>query len=295
MSTAIQTPRTIIELLNLSTEYLASKGSPTPRLDAEVLLASVLGLNRVGLYVNFDKPLETSEVTAYRKVIARRGAREPVAYILGEKEFMSYSFHVTPQVLIPRPETELLVETVVRELNGDCEPVILDIGTGSGIIAIMLAILIPTARLVAVDVSTSALTLAAENAQKHQVAERINFCVSDLFSGLTVGDKYNCIVSNPPYISDGEIATLSPEVQREPHQALAGGRDGLAIIRRIITEAAHWLTPNGLLAQEIGANQGAAVHSYALASGFTQVQVLPDYAGNDRVVLLRREGGYIHG
>lgn len=295
MSTARRTPHTIIELLQLTTQYLAGKGSSTPRLDAEVLLASVLGLNRVGLYVNFDRPLEVQEVTAYRQVIARRGAREPIAYILGEKEFMSHQFNVSPQVLIPRPETELLVEAVASELQNEPEPSILDVGTGSGIIATMLAILLPAAKLVAVDISTSALALAAENAALHQVAQHICFCASDLFNGLTAGSKYTCIVSNPPYIAEGELTSLSPEVQYEPRQALAAGPDGLAVIRHIVAQAPQWLAPGGLLALEIGADQGAALRHLAEANGFQQVDIRPDYAGHDRVVLLRQESGSIDG
>lgn len=173
---------TVLDLVRLSTSYLAERGVETPRLDAEVLLAHVLGLDRLGLYVNFDRPLEPHEVDRYREAIRRRGRREPVAYILGEKEFMKKTFSVSPDVLIPRPETELLVETVITRINEEIASdsvSLLDVGTGSGVIAIMLALAFPQAEITACDISSQALAVACQNAARHSVASRIRLVQSD--------------------------------------------------------------------------------------------------------------------
>lgn len=293
MSEQRTTPRTVLELLRLTTSYLAGRGVDSPRLDAEVLLAHVLAMDRVGLYVNFDRPLELAEVDDYREAVARRGRREPVAYITGEKEFMGRPFAVSDAVLIPRPETELLAEAVLKDLriHGTAEPPrLLDMGTGSGIIAITLAILLPEALVTAVDLSAAALAIAASNADRHGVADRVRFVCSDLFARLPVGSRFHYIVSNPPYIPDSELRTLPPEVQKEPSLALSAGPDGLALIRRLVAEALSRLEPGGLLALEIGADQGAAVRELAGKLGYSSCEVLRDYAGHERVALLHLDG-----
>lgn len=289
MSERKAAPRTVLELLRITTSYLAGRGVTSPRLDAEVLLAHVLGMDRVGLYVNFDRPLERDEVDHYREVVARRGGRDPVAYIVGEKEFMGKLFSVSTAVLIPRPETELLVEAVVEELS-KCEvpsPLrLLDVGTGSGVIAITLAMLLPAAEVVAVDVSADALAVAARNAERHGVQHRVRFTQSDLFAGLASPLTFHCIVSNPPYIPEGGLGSLAPEVRKEPRVALCGGQDGLDMIRRLVAGSPARLVPAGLLALEVGAGQGPALREIAAGQGYVRVEIRPDYAGHDRLALL---------
>ena len=283
----------MLELLRLSTSFLADRGIASPRLDAEVLLAHVLNLDRLGLYVNFDRPLETREVDQYREAVVRRGRREPVAYIVGEKEFMGRAFHVSPAVLVPRPETELLVEAVARELQlsvGSCPVHVLDVGTGSGVIAISLALMFPEAMITAVDVSSDALKVAAENARRYDVHQRVQLIESDLLENLPSSVSYDCIVSNPPYVAENEMAELAPEVQQEPRLALVAGTDGLAVMRHLLAEAVDKLNEGGLLAMEIGAGQGEAVCSLA-AELYVDVEVGTDYAGHDRLVLMRRGWG----
>ncbi|HHW09338.1 MAG TPA: peptide chain release factor N(5)-glutamine methyltransferase [Firmicutes bacterium] len=301
MNAATRLQHTVLELIKLTTNYLAGKGVSSPRLDAEVMLAHVLHLDRVGLYVNFERPLVPGEVAAYREMVARRGRREPLAYIIGEKEFMGKNFRVTPDVLIPRPETELLIEAVVKELDGGDgdgagpgpgdEPErlrILDLGTGSGVIAVMLALLVPRARVAAVDISGEALAVARSNAVRHEVEDRITFLAGDLYEPLPPGEMFEVIVSNPPYIAVPEYSTLSLEVRREPQAALLAGEDGLAVIRQVIAGAPARLADDGLLAIEIGAAQGEAVRRLAQQYGFTSVIIGKDYAGFDRYALMRR-------
>lgn len=290
MSNPSAAPRTVLELLRITTAYLQDRGIDTPRLDAEVLLADVLALDRVGLYVNYDRPLQHDEVDRYRQAVMRRAKREPVAYITEQKEFMGRAFKVSPAVLIPRSETELLVETVLQELatrEQTAAPRLVDIGTGSGAIAISLALALPTAHITAVDISAEAIAVAQENARTHAVGERIDLVCGDLFANVPQGERYTCVVSNPPYIPAGELAGLAPEVRREPAAALVAGSDGLQVIRRLVADAPAWLEPDGLLALEIGAGQGAAVQALATAAGFAATKVISDYAGHDRVVIAR--------
>jgi release factor glutamine methyltransferase len=314
-------PHTVLDLLRITTTYFAERGVDTPRLDAEVLLAHILGMDRVGLYVNFDRPLQAGEVDAYRIAVRRRAQREPVAYIIGEKEFMGKPFTVTPDVLIPRPETELLVEAVLREVGGDkpSQPVnteeddnaqqesaaaaevedqavtepelrFCDVGTGSGAIAVMLALSQSRAHVTAIDIMPAALAVAKANAERHEVAERIDFIHGDVFAQLLPGTLFDCIVSNPPYIPQPLMTTLAPEVQKEPRVALFAGTDGLQMIRTLIAQAPLWLRPGGLLALEIGDDQGRAVESCGNAHEYASVVIKPDYAGRDRVALLRTQG-----
>ncbi|HHT25811.1 MAG TPA: peptide chain release factor N(5)-glutamine methyltransferase [Firmicutes bacterium] len=320
MGSRATSSHTVLDLLRLTTTYFAERGVDTPRLDAEVLLAHVLGMDRVGLYVNFDRPLQTNEVDAYRESVRRRARREPVAYIIGEKEFMGRSFTVTPDVLIPRPETELLVEAVLHEYVDEHQSAqpqpdqegesalqgldtadkaeartapplrFCDVGTGSGVIAVMLALSQPQAHITAVDVMPAALAIAEANAVRHGVAERIDFYTSDLFAQLTPGALFDCIVSNPPYIPQAVLPSLAPEVQKEPQVALAAGPDGLQVIRALMAQAPARLKPGGLLALEIGADQGKAVATLGDDYGYAGVEIRPDYAGRDRVALLRTQG-----
>ncbi len=275
--------RTPLELVRLAAGYLAEKGVSSPRLDAEVLLAHVLGVPRIRLYTEFDKPLEPAEVAAYREAVRRRARREPVAYITGEREFWSLRLRVDPRVLIPRPETEVLVETCLARMGA--EGVLLDLGTGSGAVALALLSERPGWRAVGVDVSAGALEVARGNARSLGLAERLDLRAGDLY-GPVAGERFDLIVSNPPYVPSAELDRLEPEVSRyEPRGALDGGPDGLAVLRRIAGRARHHLEPGGFLAVEIGAGQGPAVRQLLEGAGLAGVRVVPDHAGRDRVAV----------
>ncbi len=287
-------PPTIIDLLRKSAAWLEDKGSATPRLDAELLLAEVLGTNRVDLYVNFEQSLTAPEVDRYRELIRLRGTGEPVAYILGRAYFRNLTLRVDRSVLIPRPETEHLVEAALGFLvDGDWPraPAVLDLGTGSGAIAISIAAGFPDADITASDASTQALELAEENARVAGVAQRIRFVRSDLFDALDPLGTFDLIVSNPPYVSEEEWATLSRDVRDfEPREALYGGADGLDFYRLLADLAPQFLKPSGGLMLEIGSTQGMTVAGLLESTGrFRAITVLQDYAGLDRVVVARRQ------
>ncbi|MBR5790888.1 MAG: peptide chain release factor N(5)-glutamine methyltransferase, partial [Phascolarctobacterium sp.] len=225
---------TIMKILNWTKQYFTDKGVENPRLDAEVLLCAVLKCERITLYVDFERPLSDTELAQFKQYVVRRAAHEPLAYILGEKAFMRNMFKVTPDTLVPRPETELLVESIVmaaEAVGGDVK--ILDIGTGSGAIIVSLLDYLPQAKGVGVDISVGALTVAKENAVAIGVAERAGFLRSDVYSALPLDKKFDIIVSNPPYIPAADIAGLAKDVQNEPIGALDGGEDGLDFYRRI--------------------------------------------------------------
>lgn len=286
-------PPTITDLLGKSASWLKEKGSTSPRLDAELLLAEVLGMNRVELYVNFEQPLTPVEVDRYRELIRRRGDGEPVAYILGRGFFRNHELRVDSSVLIPRPETEHVVDAALdfmMEGEWPSPPAVLDIGTGSGAIAISLAAGFPEAAITATDASAEALELARQNAGFAGVAPRISFVRSDLFDDLDPVFTFDLIVSNPPYISRDEWAALPRDVRDfEPREALYGGEDGLDFYRVLAEQAPQFLKPRGGLVLEIGANQGKAVTELLLATGnFRSVGLLKDYAGLDRVVAAQR-------
>ncbi len=279
---------TIGSILTWTKQYFADKGVASPRLDAEVLLSHILGKDRMYLYVNFDQPLAADELAAFREAVKKRAQRVPVAYITGRKEFFGLSFRVTPAVLIPRPDTEVLVETALRRLQERENPLLLDVGTGSGAIIVSLLHKLPAARGVATDIAPDALAMAADNAARLGVAERIEFCRGDLFAPLA-GRVFDAIVSNPPYIAAKELAGLDPELGYEPRGALAGGADGLDFYRRLTAGAAALLKPGGFLAVEVGAGQAAPVAALAVpATGLTVAETVKDYAGVERVVVLER-------
>lgn len=281
---------TIVKILDWTRQYFADKGIENPRLDAEILLCAVLSCPRINLYVHFDQPLKAEELSKYKELIVRRGRQEPLAYILGEKAFMNYTFKVTPAVLVPRPETELLVESLV-ELNDNSRKIkILDIGTGSGAIILSLLSLLPLAEGTAIDISAAALAVAAENAERLGVSERFKPVLSDLYSKLPVGVQYDVIVSNPPYIPTEDIAALAADVKKEPKGALDGGKDGLDFYRRITAGASEYLLPAGLLAFEIGIHQGEAVTRLCREHGFGVTAVRKDYAGIERMIFAAKEG-----
>src|SRR5690606_32099755 len=283
-------PRTLMEYIQLASGHLKACGIPTHRLDAEVLLAHILNLERIQLYIQHDRPLTTAEVDAYRRAVARRAHREPVAYITGKREFFSIELLVDRRCLIPRPETEILVETALEEIRQRFpekpEIKVADIGTGSGAIAISVAKHEPRARVTAVDIDRDALDVAVANVRRTGVADRVTLKVGELLTPLG-GELYDAILSNPPYISEEEWRHLAPDVRDyEPRRALVGGEDGLAVIRQLIQEAKRNLAPGGFLALEIGASQGDQVVALAQASGYAKTRLVQDLAGLDRVVIL---------
>ncbi|MBI2081400.1 MAG: peptide chain release factor N(5)-glutamine methyltransferase [candidate division NC10 bacterium] len=283
-------------LLREAAERLAAGGLPTPRLDAECLLAAALGCERAALYGRREAvpPAATARFAA---LLDRRAAREPVAYLTGIREFWSLPLKVTPAVLIPRPDTEILVEAVLGLLadRARTPATVADVGTGCGAIAIALAVALPGAHLYAVDVSPEALSLAAENAHRFQVEKRITFLQGDgtaPFFATGLAGALDVLAANPPYIPTAELAALPPEVARfEPRLALDGGADGLTFHRHLAAGAPRLLRPGGFLAVEVGAGQAGAVR--ALLAGTPDLAPLPtvqDLAGRDRVCLARRHG-----
>jgi release factor glutamine methyltransferase len=284
---------TVLKLLQWTTDYFQRNNVPEPRTSAEVLLAHVLAEDRLFLYLNYDRPMEGSELAAYRACIKRRLEGEPNQYITGLQEFWSLRFRVSPDVLIPRPETEVLVEAVLEFLDkADSDLDILDLGTGSGAIAIALARELPAARIVAADLSMAALHLARENARLNQVDERLFFVQSDMFASIPGGSqKFKVIVTNPPYISHAEIAKLPRGIRDfEPHHALEGGPDGLAAIRHIIAEAPAVLSQAGALCMEMGAGQAESVSALLIDNQhYESYRIIQDYSGLDRVLVTIRK------
>jgi release factor glutamine methyltransferase len=247
---------TIGRLLKWTTDYLAKQGADSPRLDAEILLAEARGCRRIDLYAAFDEPADDSTRTAYRELVRRRAEGTPVAYLVGRREFYSLSFRVTPDVLIPRPETEYVVMTlldVIKQQGRINEALaIADIGTGSGILAVCAAKYLPQARIVAVDSSAAALAIAEANAREHGVLDRMNFIASDLFAAVPADMRFDAVISNPPYIAEGELPSLAPEVRRhEPRAALVAGPKGTEVIERLIPQVAERLKAGGHLIMEI--------------------------------------------
>jgi release factor glutamine methyltransferase len=281
---------TILEVLRWTQARFERQGIDSARLDAELLAAQAFGRSRVELYVHFDQPLDENELTAYRSLVQRRLAGEPVAYILGRKEFWSLDLHVDARVLIPRPDTETLVELgreVLRALEKE-KPRVLDVGTGSGALALALKKEYPNADVLAVDLSEDALAVARDNAERLRL--EVAFATSDLLSATVGQDPFDLIVSNPPYIPGAEIAGLAPEVRCEPQLALDGGPDGLALVRRLIDQAPPALAAGGALAMEIGAGQAGDVARLMSDAGYVNVATRRDLAGIERVVVGHRPG-----
>jgi release factor glutamine methyltransferase len=278
---------TIKQVLEWTTNHFAQKGLATPRLDAEVLLAYSLGVDRLYLYLNFERPLSKSERDIYRRSVRRRAKREPTALITGKKEFWSYGFRVVAGVLIPRPDTETLVECVLKEMSRFEDPVVLEIGIGSGAVAVSLLREHKRAVVVGTDVSMTALKLAMENAEEAGVRERFHAVAMDLFAAVRFGSRFDIICSNPPYIPSRDIETLEPEIKFfEPLSALDGGMDGLDFIRKIGHEAGRFLKPHGVLALEIGDGQSVMVcETLSNSFGIASVSVVKDLAGKDRVIM----------
>lgn len=273
---------------------LAAAGNDSPRLDAEVLLAHCLTMSREQLLVSSELPIVPAAARRFETLLARRLQREPVAYITGKQEFWSRDFAVTPEVLIPRPDTERLVEVSLlcaAQFRASTLLRVADLGTGSGAVAVSLACELPTAQFYATDISPAALTIARGNAETHHVAEHIQFIAGDMFDALVPQPQipFDLIVSNPPYVRRGEIVTLAPEVSRwEPGVALDGGVDGLEFYRRIAAVAPEYLAERGALVMEIGADMARAVEAICADTGrYREIELFQDYTGRDRVIVAR--------
>ena len=282
---------TIQRLLAWTTDFFRERGIESPRLDAEVLLSALLGRDRMYLYVHFDEPLEPEELARFRGYVKERAAHVPLAYVLGRREFMGLDFRVTRDTLIPRPDTEIIVQCAVDFLCARLEAgatacTIADIGTGTGAIALSTLHYTEGTRADAVDISPAAAAVARENAERLGLTERIDIHVGDLLAPLA-GGRYDMILSNPPYIPTADIATLMPEVRScEPHLALDGGADGLNIYRRLMADAPALLKEGGAVAVEVGIDEAAAVAALAMAHPrIVRTETLKDLGGIERVVV----------
>jgi len=276
---------TVRRVLAWATDDFRARGLASPRLDAEVLLTWVLSCTRLELYTGMDRPLEPKELAAFRESIGRRRRREPVAHIVGEKEFWSLPFEVSPDVLVPRPDTETLVEAALRMGPGERA---LDLCTGTGCVAIALAKEREALLVDAVELSPKAAALAIRNAERNGVAHRVRICEGDLFAPLETDARYSMIVSNPPYVRDEEIEALEPEVRCEPRLALAGGADGLDVVRRILADAPRFLAQGSALLLEIDSRQAPIVATEIGPNALgVSGEVIRDLAGLDRVVAFR--------
>lgn len=282
---------TVMELVGWTANYLKEKGFHNARLNAELLLSGTLGLKRLDLYLQHDRPLQADELAAFKARLQRRAKREPLQYIDGTAAFRHLTLRVDPRVLIPRPETELLVQAVLDRTAGREGLSALDIGTGSGAIALALATEGPFARVVAVDVSEGALEVAMANAREAAPDASVDFRRGSLFEAVA-GERFDVVVSNPPYVGDEERTGLDAEVRDwEPSGALFAGVGGLEVIGPLVAQAPTHLHPGGLLALEIGAAQGDAVCDLIRATGaFAEPRVIADLAGRDRIVVAELAG-----
>jgi release factor glutamine methyltransferase len=281
-------PYPLSKILRHATHTLAAAGCDSPQLDAEVLLAHALDQDRAWLYAHPDYTLSLTQSRAYQSLLDRRARREPVAYLTGHKEFYALDFYVTPHVLIPRPETELLVDRAIQYIETlSTSATIADVGTGSGAIAVTLALHLPQAQIIATDTSPAALVVARRNAARHGVASRVFPIQADLLAPLS--QRLDLIVANPPYLNRDELCTASPEVAYwEPRAALDGGPDGLAIIRRLLAMASHRLASGAALLVEIGASQGYGVLELACRHfPGASVEIVQDYANRDRLLFVQ--------
>jgi len=305
MKAATKDVWTILEILRWTADYFRDKGVLEPRASAEVLLAHVLGLSRLDLYLRYDQPLAPEELARFKALMVRRREGEPVAYITGHREFWSLDFHVAPGVLIPRPETEILVSAAVEAAKGfltaqdqqktenrkqKTGPWGVEIGVGSGAVVVALAQELPQTDWLALDLSAAALAVARENARRHGVAERLRFVQGDLLSGLKPVPTFALMVANLPYVPRAEWEQLPKDIRDfEPREALLGGEDGLDLIRLLVRPAQHYLTPGGSLALEVGAGQAGPVLELLRAAGaYEHLESLQDYQGVQRVVRGRR-------
>jgi len=308
---------TIGQLIEWTRSFFAQKGVDQPRLEAEILLAHVLGLQRIDLYMAYEEVVSEEDRAAYRDLVRRRAGGEPTRYLVGTCEFMSLALKVTPDVLIPRPETEMLAEEVIRRARAAASsrsaddaqllqladapatageptgPDIIELCTGCGALAVSLAVHLPGARVTATDVSAAALEVAGTNAAAHGVADRITLLEGDLYDALDAADARpaDFLLANPPYVAEAEWEGLAPEIRNhEPRDALVAGPDGTECLERLVKGARAYLKPGGLLLVEIGEGQGRQAREMAEAArGLGDVEILKDYAGHDRVLRARRD------
>jgi release factor glutamine methyltransferase len=282
---------TIKELIKTSTDFLRKKKIDEPRLTTEILLAHTLGMKRVSLYLNFDKPIHDNERSVFREYVKRRVANEPVQYITGKTGFIGLEIETDEGVFIPRQETEILVSEVKKllEEKGKQDFVLYDIGTGTGAIAISLAKFFNNSKIYASDISEEALECARKNIATYSFEERITLFSGALFEPFREIDPADVIVSNPPYVPEDEIEKLPEVVKKEPHEALDGGVEGLEIIKRIVTEARNFLVSGGILAFEIGINQSESVEKLIRQEkAYKDTRIIPDFRGIKRVVTTQK-------
>lgn len=276
---------TVRDLITWTAKHFTAKGIDDPAKEARLLLAHALGCRPIEVLTRYDDPPTDAERQRFRELVKRRADGCPVAYLVGGKDFYLLTFEVTPDVLIPRPDTETLVQTGLDFLKGKPTPCVLDLGTGSGCVAVSIAHKVKAARVTAVDVSPAAAGVAARNAEKHGVGDRVAVLVGDLFAPLPADARFDLIVSNPPYIAASEIDTLEVGVRQfEPRLALDGGADGLEFYRRLAADAAGWLKPGGHLMVEVGWTQETAVRELFAAAGWVPLPSVKDQEGRWRVV-----------
>jgi release factor glutamine methyltransferase len=294
--TASEEPWTIGRLLTWTIDYLRQHGAENPRLDAEVLLASARGCRRIDLYTAYGEPADDVTRTAFREMVRRRAAGTPVAYLVGHREFYSLEFEVTPDVLIPRPETELVVVALLDHVKvrptSDATLEIVDVGTGSGILAVCAAKYVPNSRVTAIDISPAAIAVARRNAERHGVADRIEFVEGNLLTGEPVDRRFDYVVSNPPYVSTAEMENLAADVrEHEPDVALRAGERGTDVIAPLIAQAAVRLNPGGAVFIEVSPMIAAEVEQLIRDTPALEIgPTIRDLAGHPRVVQAARRG-----
>jgi release factor glutamine methyltransferase len=285
----------VLELLRWTTQHFTSRGIETARLDAECLLAAALAVERLQLYLDFDKPVTEAERSVFRELVLRRATeRVPVSHLVGSREFWSLSLRTTAEVLTPRPETETLVTVALEWVPTGESCRVLDLGTGSGALALAIAAERPAAVITATDISQEALKIAQENAERHEMADRIRFLRGDWLEPV-VGETFDLVLSNPPYLAEAEREGLPPELAHEPEGALFAGVDGLDALRQIVAGVGEVLAPEGGLVVEIAPSQEAAVLALCRAAGFDEGRVHRDLGGRPRAIAARRAGAVVAG
>lgn len=275
--------------LSEAARTLAANRISEPRFDAGVLMSQVIGRDRAFLVAHPEVTITGQQLKQFEEFVARRAQGEPLQYITGHQEFFKLDFEVTPDVLIPRPETELIVEAVLELVHPDTQFRFADIGTGSGCLAVSILNECRKAHALAIDTSEQALRVAQRNAERHRVADRLRLVQSDLFDAIAVNETLDLIVSNPPYVSDDEMKTLQREVQREPRAALAGGSDGLTLIRRLLLDAPGHLRPGGYLVFEFGINQDGAIRDLVDREVWKLIEIRNDLQQIPRTIVLQKE------
>lgn len=275
----------LLNALNFGTQLLSEHQVDQPRVNAEIILSHLLKLERIDLYLNHDKPITSSEFVEYLKFLNKRTLGIPIQYLTHWVDFFSYRFLVEEGVFIPRKDTEVLVEEIVKQLNRNGNITILDLCTGCGNIAISLALEFPLARVYGTDISSKAISVAIENTRRLGVIERVKFLMGDLFEPVSLGRSADLIVSNPPYIKKSDLGNLPKEVKAEPLHTYYGGEDGLNVIRKIIVQAREYLSRGGMLAIEVGYDQARTVKNLMEECGYRGVKIVRDLGGNERVII----------